>query len=184
MPSHGGVTIAKPRPEEVPNGSKRVSQSLEQLKGKYQSVLSLMTQQSIQVQNVHIQDGKLFIRGTAPSQEAKNRVWDQIKLIDPNYSDLTADITVSETTGTASGRVQTAGAGIGGGQQNRTYTVRAGDTLSKISREFYGDANQYMKIFEANRDRLKDPDKIRPGNRHPLMVYPAMRMRRKAAADS
>ena len=70
-------------------------QKLEQLKGKYQSVLSLMTQQSIQVQNVHIQDGKLFIRGTAPSQEAKNRVWDQIKLIDPNYSDLTADITVS-----------------------------------------------------------------------------------------
>jgi len=138
-------------------------QKLEQLKGKYQSVLSLMTQQQIQVQNVHIQDGKLFIRGTAPSQEAKNRVWDQIKLIDPNYSDLTADITVSETTGTASGRVQTAGAGIGGGQQNRTYTVRAGDTLSKISREFYGDANQYMKIFEANRDRLKDPDKIRPG---------------------
>lgn len=139
-------------------------QKLEQLKVKYQSVLTLMTQQNVQLQNVHIQDGKLFIRGTAPSPEAKNRVWDQIKLVDPNYSDLTADITVTEgaTTGSA-GRAQTAGAGIGGGQQNRTYTVRAGDTLSKISREFYGDANQYMKIFEANRDRLKDPDKIRPG---------------------
>ncbi len=138
-------------------------QKLEQLKSKYQSVLSLMTQQSVQLQNVHIQDGKLFIRGTAPSLEAKNRVWEQIKLVDPNYSDLTADITVSQSTTGSAGRAQTAGAGIGGGQQNRTYTVQAGDTLSKISREFYGDANQYMKIFEANRDRLKDPDKIRPG---------------------
>lgn len=136
-------------------------QKLEQLKSKYQSVFTFLTQQSVQLQNVHIQEGKLFIRGTAPSQDVKNRIWDQIKLVDPNYSDLTADITVSETG--AAGRAQTAGAGIGGGQQTRTYTVRPGDTLSKISREFYGDANQYMKIFEANRDRLKDPDKIRPG---------------------
>jgi nucleoid-associated protein YgaU len=35
--------------------------------------------------------------------------------------------------------------------------------LSKISREFYGEANQYMKIFNANRDKLQDPDKIQPG---------------------
>src|SRR5262249_13325365 len=138
-------------------------QKLEQLKSKYQSVLSLMTQQSVQLQNVHIQDGKLFIRGTAPSQEAKNRVWDQIKLVDPNYSDLTADITVSGGTTGSAERAQTAGATSGGGQQNRTYTIQSGDTLSKISRQFYGDANQYMKIFEANRDKLKDPDKIRPG---------------------
>jgi nucleoid-associated protein YgaU len=41
--------------------------------------------------------------------------------------------------------------------------VKAGDTLSKISREFLGDANDYMRIFEANKDQLKDPDKIQPG---------------------
>jgi len=41
--------------------------------------------------------------------------------------------------------------------------VKAGDTLSKISREFYGNANQYMRIFEANRNQLNDPDKIRAG---------------------
>jgi len=41
--------------------------------------------------------------------------------------------------------------------------VKAGDSLSKISKEFYGNANQYMKIFEANKDQLSDPDKIKPG---------------------
>ncbi len=43
------------------------------------------------------------------------------------------------------------------------YTVVSGDTLSKISKGQYGDANQYMKIFEANKPMLKDPDKIYPG---------------------
>src|SRR5688572_30939443 len=132
-------------------------QKLEQLKGKYQSVLNTIERQQIQLQNVHMQDGKLFIRGTAPSEDAKNKVWDEIKRIDPGYSDLTVDITVQEST-----RTQTAGAGIGGGQQSSTYTVQAGDTLSKISKQFYGNANQYMKIFEANRNLLKDPDKIHP----------------------
>ena len=126
-------------------------------------MLNTIERQQVQLQNVHIQDGKLFIRGTAPSEDAKNKVWDEIKRIDPGYSDLTADITVQQNTGSQGGRTHTAGAGIGGGQQSRSYTVQAGDTLSKISKQFYGDGNQYMKIFEANRDLLKDPDKIRPG---------------------
>ena len=45
----------------------------------------------------------------------------------------------------------------------RTYTVQAGDTLSKIAKQFLGDANAYPKIFEANRDQLTDPDQIKPG---------------------
>lgn len=45
----------------------------------------------------------------------------------------------------------------------RTYTVAKGDTLSKIAKHHYGDANQWRKIFEANRDILKDPDRIFPG---------------------
>ena len=44
-----------------------------------------------------------------------------------------------------------------------TYTVKAGDTLSKIAKEHLGDANAYMKIFNANKDQLTDPDKIKPG---------------------
>ena len=47
----------------------------------------------------------------------------------------------------------------------QTYVVQTGDTLSKIATEFYGDARLYTKIFEANRDVLKDPDKIRPGQK-------------------
>ena len=134
------------------------SQKLEQLKAKYQSALTVIDQQQVRLQNLHLQDGKLFLRGIAPSEEAKNRVWDQIKLVDPLYADLTADITVEQTQ-----RLQAAGAGIGGGQPSRTYKVQSGDTLSKISRQFYGDPNQYMRIFEANRNQLKDPNHIQAG---------------------
>jgi nucleoid-associated protein YgaU len=49
------------------------------------------------------------------------------------------------------------------GPEAKFYTVVSGDTLSKISKQFYGDANQYMKIFEANKPMLKSPDKIYPG---------------------
>ncbi len=136
------------------------NQKFEALKSKYQSVMNAMGQHQVRLQNLNMQGDKLFMRAEAPSEEAKNRVWDQIKLVDPSYSDLIADITV---VAGAAPKTQTAGAATGGGQATRSYTVRAGDTLSKISREFYGDANQYMKIFEANRDRLKDPNQIYPG---------------------
>jgi nucleoid-associated protein YgaU len=135
-------------------------QRFEQLKQKYQSVQNAMSQNQVRLQNLNMQGDKLLMRAEAPSQQAKNRVWDQIKLVDPSYSDLIADISVVET---AAPRTQTAGAGIGGGQQSRTYTVQAGDSLSKISRQFYGNPNEYMKIFEANRDRLIDPNRIQPG---------------------
>lgn len=43
------------------------------------------------------------------------------------------------------------------------YTVAAGDNLSKIAKHFYGDANAWKRIFDANRDQLSDPDRIKPG---------------------
>ena len=46
---------------------------------------------------------------------------------------------------------------------NRIYTVKSGDTLSAIARQFYNDASQYMKIFESNKKLLSSPDKIAPG---------------------
>ena len=49
------------------------------------------------------------------------------------------------------------------GPEATYYTVVSGDSLSKISKAKYGDANKYMAIFEANRPMLKDPDKIYPG---------------------
>ena len=132
-------------------------QRFDQLKQKYQSVLNMADQQKIQFQNLHVQDNKLFIRAVAPSEDAKNKFWDQIKLVNPNADDITADISVDTS------RAMGAAAGGGGGQAGQTYTVKAGDNLSKISKQFYGNANEYMKIFYANRDKLQDPDKIQAG---------------------
>jgi nucleoid-associated protein YgaU len=136
------------------------SQAFERAKQKYSPALTLMQQLGVQVQNVNMEGDKLLIRGVAPSADIKNRIWDQIKLIDASYSDLTCDLSVSQGQ---PGATMTAGAAAGGGQNQRHYTVKAGDTLSKISREFYGDANQYTKIFNANRNILRDPNTIKPG---------------------
>jgi nucleoid-associated protein YgaU len=131
-------------------------QQLEQLKTKYQSVINSIKQEpGAQLQNVHIENGKLLIRATVPSDAAKNRVWDKIKQVDPGYSDLTADITSQgQTDAQESTRSRSA---------EQTYTVKPGDTLSKISKQLYGDAGQYQRIFEANRDKLTDPDAIQAG---------------------
>jgi cell envelope opacity-associated protein A len=154
--TYDGECLSPPQGETMAQSNDR----FEQLKQKYQPVLNLIEQQGlVQLQNINMQGDKLFIRGVAQSEQAKNKVWDQIKLVDPNHSDLIADITVSET---ARDRTQAAGAAMGGGQQ-QTYTVQPGDTLSKISKQFYRDANQYMRIFEANHDKIDDPNKIQPG---------------------
>jgi nucleoid-associated protein YgaU len=138
-------------------------QRLEQLKQKYQSVLNAIGQHHARLQNVHIENEKLLIRAEAPSDEAKNRIWDQIKSVDATYSDLTADITVNTSLAPAQQEApRTMGAGVGSGS-HRTYTVRSGDSLSKIAKDYYGNAGSYMKIFEANRDKLSDPNKIQPG---------------------
>jgi nucleoid-associated protein YgaU len=55
--------------------------------------------------------------------------------------------------------VQVAAGSLGG----RTYTVKSGDSLSKIAKELYGDASQWKKIHAANADLIRDPDKIQPG---------------------
>lgn len=135
-----------------------MADKLETLKAKYQSVLNfIQQQQNTQLQNVNMEGDKLFIRVAAPSQDVKNKIWDQIKLVDPSFSDLTADITAPEAAAAAAaGSDATVAA-------PRTYTVQAGDNLSKISKHFYGDPNQYMKIVNANKAALPDPDKIKPG---------------------
>jgi nucleoid-associated protein YgaU len=128
-----------------------------ELKAKYQPVMNfIQQQQNTQLQNVNMEGEKLLIRASAPSQEVKNKIWDQIKLVDPNFSDLVADIQAPAAAAAAAA----AGGATSGA---RTYTVKPGDSLSKISQEFYGHANQYMKIFEANKDKLADPDKVRAG---------------------
>ncbi len=146
MFGHGADTAS-----QQPDAEKRFNE----LKQKYQSVLTTADQQHVQFQNLHVQDNKLFIKGTAPTEEAKSKFWEQVKLVSPNQDDITADISVDAS------RAQ--GAAVGGGSGSQTYTVKPGDTLSKISKQLYGDANEYMRIFYANRSTLHDPDKIQAG---------------------
>src|SRR5262245_8108146 len=127
--------------------------SLDELKTKYQTVIRLVQAQGIQVANLHQQqDGKLFIKGNAPSLDATNKVWDEIKRVNPKMDDIVADFPVDPSMATA-----------GSSTGPRMYTVKPGDTLSKISKQFYGNANDYMRIFNANKDKLTDPDSIQIG---------------------
>ena len=123
--------------------------TLDQLKAKYQSVIDLAKARGAHLTNVHVENDKLLIRGAAPNQDVKNEIWEQIKKVDAHYADLTADIGLD-----ASLKVP-----------EQIYEVVAGDNLSKIAKKFYGDANQYKKIFEANKDQLADPDKIKVGQK-------------------
>lgn len=103
-------------------------------------------------------DGKLYFKGTVPTQEQANQIWDAIKTVPDWRTDIVADI---QATGTATGATPSATAG--GAAAGETYTVKAGDTLSKIAKALLHDGNAYMKIFEANRDQLSDPNVIKPG---------------------
>jgi nucleoid-associated protein YgaU len=91
-------------------------------------------------------DGKLFFKGTVKNQSEVNRIWDAIKTVPDWRNDLVGEISIDPQA-----------------PKDVTYTVKPGDTLSKIAREQLGDANAYMAIFYANTDQLSDPDKIRPG---------------------
>jgi len=112
----------------------------QELKNKYQPVADYMSRNGFQVQNFHIENGKAVLNASAPTEYLKNKAWDEIKKVDPQFPDLQHNLTVGSGT---------------------KYVVKAGDTLSKISKNFYGDANQYPKIAKAN--NIPDPDKIQVG---------------------
>ena len=114
--------------------------SFEELQSKYQSVLDKGHEIGMTVQNLNMEGDKLLIRGVVPSDYAKNEIWDVVKSIDASVSDAIVDVNV---------------------QSGLTYTVKSGDTLSKIAQRFYGDANQYHQIAEAN--GIANPDRIDVG---------------------
>ena len=96
-------------------------------------------------------EGKLYWKGTVASEDQKNEIWTAIKTVPDWQKDIVADIQV---TGSAQASPPAS---------PKTYTVKPGDTLSKIAKMHLGDANAYMRIFELNKDQLSDPDKIKPG---------------------
>jgi nucleoid-associated protein YgaU len=100
--------------------------------------------------NAEERDGKLYFNGTVSTENQKNEIWNAIKTIPDWQKEVIANITVT-------------GAPAGTTNQLRTHTVQAGETLSKIAKDELGSASAYMKIFEANKDQLQDPNMIKPG---------------------
>ncbi len=118
---------------------------LEQLKQKYAPVIQTIEQFSdlgAKVDQVGMDGDKLLLEATVPSQVVANRVWDVIKQVDPQFSDLHHEMT---TTGGA----------------DQSYTIKSGDNLSKISKLFYGTPNHYQAIAKAS--NIENPDKIQVG---------------------
>ena len=117
---------------------------------------------------------ELHFRGTVKNQDEANKIWDAIKTVPDWRNDIIADIKV------------TPGAAGAPGKAASTYTVKAGDTLSKIAKEHLGDANAYMAIFEANKDQLTDPDKIKPGQvlKLPAAMWPPVVTQARSAGFS
>ena len=103
-------------------------------------------------------DGKLHFVGSVKTEEEKNEIWNAIKTIPEWRNDVVADIQV-----TGGGSSSGDGASAATATASKTYTVKAGDTLSKIAKQHLGDANAYMRIYELNRDQLSNPDLIKPG---------------------
>jgi nucleoid-associated protein YgaU len=107
-------------------------------------------------------DGTLYFKGTVATEAEKNQIWDAIKTIPTWQKDVMADIRV--TGAPATGAAPSASAApAAASPSSKTYTVKAGDTLSRIAKEHLGNASDYMKIFNLNKDQLTDPDQIKPG---------------------
>ena len=118
------------------------------LRDKYNH--AIQTAKNVRMQgSADERDGKLHFKGTTQTQDEANKIWDAIKTVPTWSQEVVADIRA--VGGEAARELPT------------TYTVKSGDTLSKIAKEFLGNANAYTDIFNANRDQLSDPDKIKPG---------------------
>jgi nucleoid-associated protein YgaU len=117
------------------------------LKQKYGDLTSAASDLGIKNLQITEQGGKLQVTGTATHTLGKNELWNAIKTHNGWENEVAVDIKVEST------------------DIHGVYTVKAGDSLSKISKYIYGDANKYNQIFEANKDILKNPDVIQPGQK-------------------
>ncbi len=113
------------------------------LQDKYQTLIDMANQIGVSGLDVTEGDGFLKISGNAASAEAKQQLWEEYSRLDPEYrsGDLVLNIDAPEAAA-------------------NTYTVQSGDSLSKIGSKY---GVSWQKIYEANRDKLDDPDKIHPG---------------------
>lgn len=125
------------------------------LRAKYDH--AIQTAKRLHFDGAALQEGnKLNFRGTVGTEDEKNQIWNAIKTVPDWQTDIIADIRVSASAAPAQAAAPKAPAA-------HTYTVKPGDSLSKIAKEHLGNGNLYMEIFNANKDVLTDPDKLKPG---------------------
>jgi len=115
------------------------------VKAKYQGVLDLGEKLNIANGDVSEANGVLTVKGTAATQYDKNLLWDAIKSAGgESPKDIIADIDIADSSIFA------------------RHTVKSGETLGAIAKQYYGSAGKYNAIFKANSDILKNPDVIHP----------------------
>lgn len=119
------------------------------LQDKYQSVVDYAKANSVSDLQVREQNNVLYIDGTAPTESVKDQIWNLYQQIDPDMKagDLVMNIQV--------------GGGQAAGSAGATYTVKSGDSLSKIASAYPG--INWQDIYEANKDQISNPDLIHPG---------------------
>ncbi|MBO9152693.1 LysM peptidoglycan-binding domain-containing protein [Chitinophaga sp. GCM10012297] len=114
------------------------------LQDKYAELVQAANNGGVTGLQVAEQNGVLYVNGTAPSSAVKDQLWGIYEKLDPEMraGDLVLNISLAE-----------------GAEQE--YEVQSGDNLSKIAKKYPG--LTWQKIFEANKDKIKDPDMIQPG---------------------
>lgn len=115
------------------------------IKDKYSELINLAQSSGVSDLKVNEQNNVLYVSGTANSEAVKQKVWDAYKRADPDMrsGDLVLDISVTADA------------------NQQTYTVKSGDSLSKIAGNYSGIT--WQEIFQANKDQISDPDLIHPG---------------------
>jgi nucleoid-associated protein YgaU len=129
--------------------------------GREQQVQQMIQAQGIRVSNLRVEDrdAVISIYGDVDSADAKQRlekvVEDTLKVKVANHVKAPAG---------AAGAGGTLGQVGSVGHEGQKYTVKSGDSLSKIAKHFYGDAGKWKKIHEANKAKIPNPDLIHPGD--------------------
>jgi LysM repeat protein len=127
--------------------TERLKENEMSLMDKYAAVLKLSQDLKVKGSDVKEQGGKLIIKGTAEYGIDRDHLWDLIKKQAGWENEIAADIKVEKS------------------DVYGYWVVKSGDSLSKIAKDVYDDGSKYMQIFNANKDQLKDPNMIKPGQK-------------------